>query len=331
MDPVDQIIVANSPPTAAHILVVDAPGLVEQARWRAERVSIWCDDVRDARAVPSELLLDQLDAEALAGVDLVWLRLPPALGELAQYAEVIAAYAAPQMRLIAGGREKHLNRSMNQTLAEYFTEVAASLGQAKSRALFASEPIGSTSITWPRHRTVSAADQEIDLWWHGGTFAAGRIDAGTQLLIEHLDRVAEADNYLDLGCGSGMLATLLARQHPDATVHAVDSSWAAVDATRRTAAGTGVQRHWASDLREFDRGDLDVIVCNPPFHRDKQKQSAPTIGLFAEAARTLSAGGEFWCVFNSHLPWRSRLSQTIGETQVIAQNRHYTLTRSLQS
>lgn len=329
MDPVAAMILANSPPRAEHLLVIDLPELVTAATERAGRVSAWCDDVRDARQVPSQQLLDRLDQAALAGVDLVWLRLPKALGALDEYAGLVARYACAAVRLVAGGREKHLNRTMNQVLASHFGEVAASLGQRKARALLACEP-KPAPVSWPRHRELVVAGQLVDLHWHGATFAAGRIDAGTQLLIDHLESVADADRYLDLGCGSGVLATLLARQHPQAEVHAVDASWAGVDATRLTSAGTQVQVHWASDLAGFGAADLDVVVCNPPFHRGTAKDSAPTLALFAEAGRTLTKGGEFWCVFNSHLPWRARLSQLVGPTRQVAQDRHYTLTRSLR-
>ena len=103
---------------------------------------------------------------------------------------------------------------------------------------------------------------------------------------------------------------------------------AAFHAARRTA-GAAVEAHWASGLDAFDDQSIDVIVCNPPFHRGAAKDSAPALTLFAEASRTLGPGGEFWCVFNSHLPWESRLSQLIGPTTLITQNRGYTLTRSL--
>ncbi len=331
MDPVDRIIAANSPEHARHLLIIDAPALVEMAVARADRVSVWCDDIRDASSVPSDLLLATLSPNSVAGVDLVWMRLPRALGALGQYAELIAAQAAPEVRLVAGGREKHLNRTMNKTLGHHFSSVAASLGQQKSRALMASGPIPGKRISWPRHKKVSLGGQQIDLWWHGATFAAGRVDDGTRLLADHFAQVADADHYLDLGCGSGLLATLLARAHPDSTVDAVDTSWAAVDATKRTATGTVVKTHWAADLRGFEDQSIDVIVCNPPFHRGAAKDSAPTQSMFAEAARVLGPGGEFWCVFNSHLPWKARLSELIGPTYLIAQDRNYTLTRSLRA
>lgn len=329
MDPVDRIIVANSPAAARHLLIVDAPGLVDEALLRADRVSAWCDDIRDAALVRDDVLIDRLDATTLDGVDLVWMRLPRALGALDEYSELIASHAADDVQVIAGGREKHLNRSMNSTLTGHFTSVSASLGQQKSRALRASGPRHGDPV-WPRHKTITVGGEQLEMWWHGATFAAGRVDDGTRLLIDHLDRVADADRYLDLGCGSGLLATLIARAHPDSDVDATNTSWAAVDSTRRTAAGTGVRTHWAADLGDFADQDLDVIVCNPPFHRGAAKDSAPTIALFEQAARALADGGEFWCVFNSHLPWKAHLSRLIGATTLVAQNPGFTLTRSLR-
>ncbi|NLH71356.1 MAG: rRNA (guanine-N2)-methyltransferase, partial [Brooklawnia sp.] len=46
MDPVDAIITATSPEHASHLLVLDAPALVELARTYRTRVSVWCDDIR---------------------------------------------------------------------------------------------------------------------------------------------------------------------------------------------------------------------------------------------------------------------------------------------
>ncbi|MGI5950503.1 MAG: class I SAM-dependent methyltransferase [Brooklawnia sp.] len=332
MDPVDRIIVANSPATASHLLIIDAPALVAPALERVERISVWCDDIRDARQIPPELLVDRLEPHTLAGVDVVWLRLPQALGALDEYAGLIARHASADVQLVAAAREKHLNRSMNTTLARYFDDVAASLGQQKSRALLARQPVRPPAMEddWPRHKSVTVGGHEIKMHWHGATFAAGRIDAGTQLLIDHLDRVADADHYLDFGSGSGLLATLLALAHPDASVDAVDTSRAAASATSHTATGTQVRAHWAADLADWPAGSLDVIVCNPPFHRGTAKDSGPAFTIFREASVALAEGGEFWCVYNSHLPWRAHLARVIGPTTLVAQNRHYTLTRSVK-
>lgn len=326
MDSVERLIAAESPEHAEHLLVINAPGLADEARRRAPVVGLWCDDRRDAEEAPAELLLESLDEDSLAGVDLVWLRLPKALSALDDYAERIAAWAGPQVRLVAAGRQKAMTHSMNDVLARHFDEISASRGVAKCRALRASGP-RRRRLRWPKERTHP--DLGIGVIAHGEVFATNQVDDGTRLLAEQCRQI-HGDELLDLGCGSGILATLLARANPGAQVRAVDTSMAAVLSTRLTAEANGVSvtAHWAGRLDDWASDSLDVIVTNPPFHRGIAKDSEPALAMFDDAARLLRPGGQLWCVYNSHLPWRHRLNEKLGPTRVVRQTPHYTLTCS---
>ena len=55
-----------------------------------------------------------------------------------------------------------------------------------------------------------------------GVFSAGRLDAGTRLLLDTVPAPPPAGHLLDLGCGYGPLALVLAARSPRATVWAVD-------------------------------------------------------------------------------------------------------------
>ncbi len=71
---------------------------------------------------------------------------------------------------------------------------------------------------------------------------------------------------VDIGCGSGPGAIVVARARPDAVVLAVDINEAALEMTRVNAATAGVTvdaRH--SDLLSAVDGALDLIVANPPY------------------------------------------------------------------
>ena len=326
MDAIDRIIIDNSPDRARHILIIDAPHLVAPATERATRVSVWCDDVRNAALVPSELLIERFDA-SLRDVDLVWLRLPTSLGALEEYAELVSHWASRQVMVIAAERNKYLNHAMNPVLEACFEKVHASLGQQKCRALIA---VGArrSDLSYPRRRLIDTPAGEIDLWWHGATFAAGRVDEGTTLLLPHLTGLPHGTVCADLGCGSGVISACLSTL-PGTTVHALDVSAAAIDSTMRTCAGRDVVTHWGTDLDHLAPGSLDVIVTNPPFHRGTAKDSTPTIGLFRQAGRLLRSGGELLCVFNSHLPWISHLEQQVGPTSVLTRERGYVVSRSV--
>ncbi|MFT8395255.1 class I SAM-dependent methyltransferase [Propionibacterium sp.] len=327
MDPIERIIAEQSPDSARHLLVIDDPGLAEAAQEVAGRVSLWCDDCRDADLVAPELLVDSLDEESLAGVDMVWMRLPKALSALDEYAELIAAFADPQVQVIAAARTKNLTRSMNDVLAKHFEGVSASLGKNKCRALRAADA-KPKELSWPRERLHP--DLGIGVIAHGMVFATNKVDDGTVLLAARCPDL-HGEVLVDFGCGSGILATLLARANREAEVHAVDTSWAAVDSTRITAEANGqrVDVHWAEALTGLGDDSVDVVVMNPPFHRGIAKDSEPALEMFAETGRVLRPGGELWCVYNSHLPWKARLNDAVGPTSVETQNPFYTLTRSV--
>lgn len=79
---------------------------------------------------------------------------------------------------------------------------------------------------------------------------------------------------VDIGCGAGPGAILLARAHPQAEVWAVDINDAALRLTRINAALAGVAvRPVASDLLTATDGAFDLIVANPPYLIDPAERA----------------------------------------------------------
>ncbi|WP_374928991.1 class I SAM-dependent methyltransferase [Kytococcus sedentarius] len=318
MHPIDQLLWDEAPREARAVAVLDAPDLVGSARALSQDVRVWCDDWRDAHRVPEDL---RVEPGELAGVDLALGHLPKSLDALDE--QLAALGDDPGLTYLGGARIRHLNRSMNDVLARHFGEVTASLGRQKCRVLRARRPLdGVSSPAWPRTRIDEGLG--LTLAAHGATFGGARVDRGTRLLLQYLD-VAGQD-VLDLGCGNGVIAAALARSGH--RVQARDVSWSAVAATRATAAANGleVDVSWGDGLAGLPASSLDAIVTNPPFHRGFAKESADTLAMFTDAARVLRPGGQLWCVFNSHLPWRSELQRRLGPTRLVTQDRHYTVT-----
>lgn len=291
-----------------------------------------------------------LDAALVVGARVVLLQLPRGLDALDEIAELIAAHAHPDVEVFAGGRVKHMSTAMNDVLGRRFTAVRAGLARQKSRVLTATGPIRGGAPTWPR----TARHGELLVVAHGAAFAGAGVDIGTRALLSALDGVAgpgpgagaggaavgvRPDGHdgvrplaVDLGCGTGVLATSWALDHPDWDVLATDQSWAAVSSAEATAAANGVADR--VEVRRDDAGAslpagcADVVLLNPPFHVGATVHAGIAHKLFEAAGRLLAPGGELWCVWNSHLGYRPTLERTVGPTRQVVRTPKFTVTVS---
>lgn len=284
-----------------------------------------------------------LGPELLGGAEVVLMQLPRSLAELDEWSDAIARWAAPSVTVIAGGRLKHMTRAMNDVLARSFEEVTARLARQKSRALVGRGPRGDRGpsrfpITQCVEGTVLPGG-ELVVCAHGGAFAGAALDVGTRYLLEFLPQFAgpvgdapAPGDVIDLGSGTGILATALARSYPRRAVLAVDSSAAAVLSTLATAEANDVAdrvRAVREDaLTERPDRSARLIVCNPPFHSGAAVQSDLALRVLGDARRVLRRDGELWTVFNTHLAHAPALQRLVGPTEVMGQNAKFTVTRS---
>jgi 16S rRNA (guanine1207-N2)-methyltransferase len=275
-----------------------------------------------------------LSPELFAGARLVLLRLPRSLDRLDELAGLVAGNAASDVMLVAGGRIKHMSLAMNEVLGAWFDRVDVSHARQKSRVLTASGPRPQRlpgAPGWPRGERHD--DLGVIVVAHGGVFAGTGVDIGTRFLLEQLDAaVPDAPTAVDLACGTGIVAAWLARTRPALRVTATDRSAAAAASARLTAEANGVADRvhvtQADGLEQLGDASERLIVLNPPFHSDAALHTGIAAHLFTDAARVLEPGGELWCVWNSHLRYRSLLERIVGETRQVARNPKFTVTAS---
>ena len=275
----------------------------------------------------------ELDAELLTGARLVLVQLPKALSELEEIADAVARWAADDVVLVAGGRVKHMTLAQNDVLARSFGSVQAQRAQRKSRLILAEDAHEAPeSPPFPVYETHAAYGVTIAA--HGGAFAGARIDIGTRVLLDVLDRVPPGDVVVDLGCGTGALAAVYATTHPSAHVIATDRSAAAAASARATMAVNGLDER--VKVTHDDAGSeladasADVVLLNPPFHLGTSVHTAAATRLFEAAARLLRSGGELWTVYNSTLAYRGELTRLVGPTEQVHRTAKFTVTRSIR-
>jgi 16S rRNA (guanine1207-N2)-methyltransferase len=83
-------------------------------------------------------------------------------------------------------------------------------------------------------------DVHLELATDSGVFSPGRLDPGTRLLLDTAPPPPVEGDLLDLGCGYGPLALVLASRSPSARVWAVDVNERAIALCNGNAAAAGL-------------------------------------------------------------------------------------------
>src|ERR1035437_2785744 len=278
-----------------------------------------------------------LTPELFTGATVVIGQLPKSLDALREITQLAATNADAGVTMFLGGRIKHMTHAMNDVLNDSFTEVRASLAPQKSRELVASgrrpeatsgQGVGGGSTPYP----LRQHHLDLDVWVcaHGAAFAGTKIDIGTRFILEFLDRMQpDASTAVDLGCGTGVIATVLARARPRLRVLATAQPAGAVSSAMATVAANGLAgrvRVLRDDaMSTLADASVDLVVCNPPFHLGTSVHSGASVKLFQAAGRVLKPGGQLWTVFNSHLPYPSQLTRAVGRTRVVGRNTKFTV------
>lgn len=125
-----------------------------------------------------------------------------------------------------------------------------------------------------------------------------------QAIEEHLRSSSHpVRTAVDIGCGSGVGAILIARARRDAQVLAVDINPTALRFTTINATLAGVENVSAyhSDILAGTSGEFDLIVANPPYMQDTQQRayrhggeqlgSELSVRILKQAVERLTVGG----------------------------------------
>lgn len=111
----------------------------------------------------------------------------------------------------------------------------------------------------------------LNLRTDSGVFSADRLDPGTRLLLDTAPPPPATGDLLDLGCGYGPLALVLAARSPGARIWAVDINERALELTARNASEAGLPN--VRCALPDDQGlppRFDLIWSNPPIRVGKQ-------------------------------------------------------------
>ena len=165
----------------------------------------------------------------------------------------------------------------------------------------------------------------------------------TEHVIEtmlELARDRPANNVVDVGTGSGCIALALAKEFPQARIHATEISVEALEIARANAARhqleDRIQFHETDLLAGMEEGAFDYVISNPPYIGDWEVDSVeaqvrrfePRLALFAgpsglevfarlipEAHKALQPGG--WLIMEIGHRSRERVCELLKDWEEI--------------
>ncbi|OOF64946.1 16S rRNA (guanine(1207)-N(2))-methyltransferase [Rodentibacter pneumotropicus] len=152
-----------------------------------------------------------------------------------------------------------------------------------------------------------------------GVFSANELDAGTALLLSTLNHPIKG-KVLDLGCGAGVIGSIIKKANPKAAITMADIHAMALESARKTLAENQLEGAvFASDVFSDIEGKFDLIISNPPFHDGIDTAYRAVKTLITQAKWHLNQRGELRIVANAFLPYPDLLQQHFGKFEVLAQ------------
>lgn len=172
--------------------------------------------------------------------------------------------------------------------------------------------------------------EEVTIKTLPGVFSREGLDSGSLLLINTFEEPVKG-KVLDIACGSGVLASVLATYSPKMKITLSDVSAAAIEASRATLAANGLDGEViASNVYSDIDGRFDMIISNPPFHEGLQTSLHASEQLIRGAISHLNIGGELRIVANAFLPYAALLDDAFGSHEVLAQNGRFKVYKAVR-
>ncbi|MFT5693071.1 MAG: 23S rRNA (guanine1835-N2)-methyltransferase [Oceanicoccus sp.] len=271
--------------------------------------------------------------------DLVLMKLPKTSSLLEHQLIEIRKNLSEKATVIASGMIKHNNKSQLALFEKYIGKTHTSLAKKKARLVFSApeKPILSQNYSSPFPSQYKEESIAFSLHNHANVFSHNKLDIGTRFMLSQFPKLPEAKTILDLGCGNGVLGISAAifqkeKHGIESNAHFVDESYMAIDSAKKnvlsTLGATGknfsnFQFHENISLEKLEINNVDLILCNPPFHQNHTIGDHIAKLMIANSKKMLVDNGVLWLVGNRHLNYKDTMKRTFGNCQVIASNKQF--------
>ncbi|MCG8313142.1 MAG: class I SAM-dependent methyltransferase [Pseudomonadales bacterium] len=269
------------------------------------------------------------------GIDILVMQLPKNHHYLKFQLETLKPALQPNAIVVAGVMVKHFHLNVLQHFETIIGETHTSLAKKKARLIVSRNSSLNTQRT--QKPLLEYANRyplpstNLALYTLPNVFSMDKPDIGTRALISYIPKDPSLKKVLDLGCGNGALGIKAALENPQAHIYFCDESRMAIASAQLSWKHSGLTNtadFILSDALTHAPKDLDLILCNPPFHQSNSVHTEIAERMFAQAAKHLTNDGYLLVVANRHLPYEKSLKKYFHKTEKIATNTKFTIYRA---
>ena len=269
------------------------------------------------------------DLGELEGVfDFVLLRIPKNMSFFEDQLCHLTHHLRPGSKIICGAMVKHLAPTSFDLLNKYIGVTTTSLAEKKARLIFADfqkEEVGS-----PFPQTIELDGFEKPFTNHSNLFSREKLDIGSRFFLEHIPRGA-FQKILDLGCANGLIGIKAKLQNPGAKIIFTDESWMAIKSARENYKNhfqDEAEFFWTNCFEDHDVKNIDLVLCNPPFHQQNTIGDFIAWQMFKDAFEVLQKGGRLVVIGNGHLGYQIKMKKIFGNSRTLATNQKFMICES---
>ncbi|USE33874.1 class I SAM-dependent methyltransferase [Endozoicomonas sp. SCSIO W0465] len=226
-------------------------------------------------------------------------------------------------------------KSWKQRLKNSFGYVKSVDNARHCVLLEASEPLKKpesfTLEPWFETFSITAGSANMDITSLPGVFSHGRLDKGTQVLLETLNAVPSG-KVLDFGCGAGVISAYINTLPGEHDFTLVDCDALALASSDKTMNATGSESFTVlpSDGLSEVTGPFDLIISNPPFHQGVKTHYEVTEQFLARSCQMLRPGGELRIVANSFLRYPPIIKKAFGHCETLLSRDGFSVYRAFR-
>ncbi|MDK2595854.1 methyltransferase [Pseudoalteromonas obscura] len=268
---------------------------------------------------------------SIENLDLVIYYYPKSKPEANMMLSNIRANLGKATRLLVVGENKGGVKSVEKQLKPY-AQASYKLDSAKHCILYEFNDLEAQErfdITdYHQIFSVKVAEQNFNAVSVPGVFNHGKLDMGTELLLNNLS-IPSKGAVLDFGCGAGLIATFMLNAQPSLSLHCLDVSALALYASEQTLELNG---HSGTFILSDGLGQVthqfDAIVSNPPFHTGLNTDYSIAGAFIANAKHKMKKGANLQIVANSFLKYPPIIDQHFSQFKTEVKNSKFAVYRA---